>query len=1015
MSTKGLIGNVHAKFSADTQDFKQNLKGAADSIRKVASAAKSTGDAVVAASSKMERASLAQRHAHDRALRAFQREQQAQVLAEARASQLAAANKELARAQDLAALKADILARAEENVGLSSIKAVRGLQLMARTAKEKLGETGNQIAEVAERAELSADGIASAFGGIGALLGGGFAVAFAAHALDDIAELNVELGDLHEKTGIAVKDLAGLRLIAQSKGLDFSTISMGLTRLGKAMYEAKLGMLEDREAFSSLGISMKEVDTDSVEQMFYRVSRAIGENRSLVLSDGTALELFGRGGKELIPVLQEYGGSLQSAVKDQAAMTGITDESVQASQRWLKVTSDLSAEMHANLIPVLEEIVKLVPYIRVGFDLLGIGAEKTLGTVISYALSAVSILHGMGTMLNDLGNKNVGMLVVDWKQMNNDSLGAKAWKAEDAAINKNAMDAALAWNSRNDPLGESETGQNRPAAVDGVMMRNAKQQLAAMEQKHTLTRDQIIGFWRGKLAQARPGSADYEQINLLLGNLMQKAGTSANAAAQSLGMQKLRDSAIGLSPSDAYSYWSSRSALFPPGTKEREQITAEATKAWVAVQRAQVAMRAEAVKNNLMFTPFVDMHGNPQPFSPNVDMSRFDLTRSKEAMRSLEGPTLQATRMIEAQNKMRAAVQEANDAIMEQSIRAAAEQGHITKLDAAVSIAALHQRQYSEAMAPFQQQIESISSGVGGLGMTPLEKRRAIADVEAQRAAYSTGAMRVAQQDAYATGQWKPGSTMVAVRNALDDFVLSVRDASGAVRGLVASALEGTNETLSRALMSHAYTGWQYRRNIVNALGGEVRGLGAQGLNAVMAHTEGSVLAHFGFGPKAKRGESAAAPLFVSVVNGASGAAGGIGSVAAGLTSMIGSSGPAGAMAGVLGGALKALPVAFQGFFANGGTVLPGAAAMVGEMGPELFVPRTPGTIVPHHQIQRAFAAGAGGDTHIHIDARGSHDPAATEAAVHRGMAASLSMTPRIALQAVSDYRKRVPTSKQRA
>lgn len=491
---------------------------------------------------------------------------------------------------------------------------------------------------------------------------------------------------------------------------------------------------------------------------------------------------------------------------------------------------------------------------------------------------------------------------------------------------------------------------------------------------------------------------------------------AANAKAQSDEMQKLKDSAIGLSPSDAYSYWSNRSALFPPGTKEREQITAEVAKAWVAVQRAQVALRAEAAKNNLMFTPFVDMHGNPRAFAPNVDVSRSDLTRSAQVMRALQGPTSQAARMIEAQNKMRAAVQQTNDAIMEQSIRSAAANGDITKLDAAVSIAALHQRQYSEAMAAFAAQIESIRHGVAGMGMTPLEKQTAVANVEAQRAGYQMSASRMLQQDAIATGQWKPGSTMVAVRNALDDFVLAVRDTSGAVRDLVTSALEGTNETLSRALMAHANTGWEYRRNIVNALGGEVRGLGARGLDEVMGHTEGSLLAHFGFGPKAKRGESAASPLFVSVVNGAGGAAGGLGKVAAGLTSMIGSSGPAGAMGGILQGAMKMLPLAFQGFFADGGTVMPGMAAMVGEMGPELFVPHSSGTIIPHHELMRGMgSAGGAGTTHIHIDARHAHDPAAVEMAVHRGMAASLSMTPGIALHTVSDYRKRVPTSKQRA
>ena len=45
--------------------------------------------------------------------------------------------------------------------------------------------------------------------------------------------------------------------------------------------------------------------------------------------------------------------------------------------------------------------------------------------------------------------------------------------------------------------------------------------------------------------------------------------------------------------------------------------------------------------------------------------------------------------------------------------------------------------------------------------------------------------------------------------------------------------------------------------------------------------------------------------------------------------------------------------------YANGGDPPVGVASMVGERGPELFVPRTAGTIIPNH----ALAGGMGGTT----------------------------------------------------
>src|ERR1039457_2452150 len=51
-----------------------------------------------------------------------------------------------------------------------------------------------------------------------------------------------------------------------------------------------------------------------------------------------------------------------------------------------------------------------------------------------------------------------------------------------------------------------------------------------------------------------------------------------------------------------------------------------------------------------------------------------------------------------------------------------------------------------------------------------------------------------------------------------------------------------------------------------------------------------------------------------------------------------------------------AAPVAELSFAASGGPVTPGSNYMVGESGPEMFVPSTPGNIVPNSQISPGLA-----------------------------------------------------------
>ena len=61
-------------------------------------------------------------------------------------------------------------------------------------------------------------------------------------------------------------------------------------------------------------------------------------------------------------------------------------------------------------------------------------------------------------------------------------------------------------------------------------------------------------------------------------------------------------------------------------------------------------------------------------------------------------------------------------------------------------------------------------------------------------------------------------------------------------------------------------------------------------------------------------------------------------------------------------GGIKLMPTnlpKFQGFsFAEGGNPPLGQASLVGEKGPELFVPKTAGTIIPNHQLGSSMGGG---------------------------------------------------------
>lgn len=90
--------------------------------------------------------------------------------------------------------------------------------------------------------------------------------------------------------------------------------------------------------------------------------------------------------------------------------------------------------------------------------------------------------------------------------------------------------------------------------------------------------------------------------------------------------------------------------------------------------------------------------------------------------------------------------------------------------------------------------------------------------------------------------------------------------------------------------------------------------------------------------------------------------------------------------------------------FADGtDAMVPGMPSIVGERGPELFVPPSAGAIVPNHKLGGL----GGGSPTIHIDARGSNDPAQTAALVQRAIVEAAPHLVTASVHAMHEHNRR--------
>jgi hypothetical protein len=130
---------------------------------------------------------------------------------------------------------------------------------------------------------------------------------------------------------------------------------------------------------------------------------------------------------------------------------------------------------------------------------------------------------------------------------------------------------------------------------------------------------------------------------------------------------------------------------------------------------------------------------------------------------------------------------------------------------------------------------------------------------------------------------------------------------------------------------------------------------------------------------------------------------------AAGAAKSVGSdiASMAGGSLGKVGGFFGSLFKTFLPGFANGGYM--DGPSIVGENGPELFNPSVSGHIIPNYKLTRA----TGGDMHINVDATGSTDPAQTQAAVMRGIAAAAPHIIAASVSAGQARNARLPSSRR--
>lgn len=230
------------------------------------------------------------------------------------------------------------------------------IDLNAKLAKfeQDMQRANRSLDTFGAKATAAANGIKTAFGALGGAVAIGSLAAFAKTGIDAADALN----DLSSRTGVAVKDLASLKLAAQLSDTSLDGVGKAIQRLNLSVGQAQGGNKAIAESLRALGVN----SADARERLFqiadaYKASG--GQGRAL--ADIQAV--LGKSYTELIPLLEQGGDGLRQMAQESESfaqtMERLAPEAGKFNDEMDKLrqnAASASAEILAKLVPALNEV-----------------------------------------------------------------------------------------------------------------------------------------------------------------------------------------------------------------------------------------------------------------------------------------------------------------------------------------------------------------------------------------------------------------------------------------------------------------------------------------------------------------------------------------------------------------------------------------------------------------------------------------------------------------------------------
>jgi hypothetical protein len=356
----------------------------------------------------------------------------------------------------------------------------------------------------------------------------------------EFAEFAEQTANASKKTGLSTAAVQELGFAAYTTGVSAEGMNQALIRVSRSMTAAEGGSKQMAAVFDSVGISAKQLEDMSVDQVLAKVADKFSETEDGSTKAAIAMQLFGRQGAELIPLLDQGASGIEE-LRARAQELGVVmgEEDVEAGEKLNEKLDEMNALMAAvklragsELAPAFLQIVKAMSEVdsKGGvLDTMFVGLGDIMKAIVTVALTAaaafntiaeIAVTSGLAVEQAATGNFSTAAATIRLG-LDNITKGAgdaqaaieKLWEAEKEGAGIDMGEGGADWSEKGKLKAPDASGGEKGPDQVAIWKEQLEQK---KEASNDYFKEDLAGeeaFWEAKLALVAKGSKDYIAVS----------------------------------------------------------------------------------------------------------------------------------------------------------------------------------------------------------------------------------------------------------------------------------------------------------------------------------------------------------------------------------------------------------------------------------------------------------------------------------------------------------------------